>query len=67
MTSTFYELAIGGVFFAPFVTYAGLSLIIILFVRPILHFVGFAKMFSHVSVAELGLYVTILGILVVLF
>ena len=67
MTNTFHELTIGGVLFAPFVTCVVVSLIIVMVIRPILHFVGFAKMFSRPSVAELSLYVSILGILIVLF
>ena len=66
MTGTFHELAIGEVLFAPFVTYAAVSLIIIMVIRPILQFVGFAKMFSRPSLAELSLYVSILGILIAL-
>ena len=34
-------------------------------IRPLLHFVGFSKIFSKPSVAELSL--TILGLLVLLF
>ena len=66
MTQTFRELVIGGVMFAPFVGYAVAALAIILVLRPILHLVGFARIFSHVSVAELSLYVTVLAALVLL-
>ena len=67
MAQTFAELVIGGVLFAPFVTYLAVALIMILALRPVLHAVGFAKMFSHASVAELSLYVTILSLLVLMF
>lgn len=67
MMHTFRELVLGGVFVAPFVTYTLEALFIILVIRPLLHFVGFSKIFSQPSVAELGLYVTILGLLVLLF
>jgi Protein of unknown function (DUF1656) len=67
VTHTFRELVIGGVLLAPVITYAVASLIIILVIRPILHFTGFAKMFSHASIAELSLYVAILGLLIVFF
>jgi hypothetical protein len=67
VTHAFHELVIGGVLLTPAITYAVASLIIILVIRPILHFSGFAKMFSHASIAELSLYVTILGLLIVLF
>ena len=67
MAHTFAELAVGGVLFAPFVTYLAAALVLIVVLRPLLHVVGFAKMFSHASVAELSLYVTILSLLVLLF
>ena len=67
MAHTFPELVVGGVLFAPFVSYLVAALVLIVVLRPLLHVVGFAKMFSHASVAELSLYVTILGLLVLLF
>ena len=67
MMHTFAELVVEGVFFAPFVTYLVGALVLIVVLRPLLHVVGFAKMFSHASVAELSLYVTILSLLVLLF
>jgi hypothetical protein len=67
MSHTFAELAVGGVLFAPFVTYLVAALVLIVVLRPLLHVVGFAKMFSHASIAELSLYVTILSLLVLLF
>ena len=66
MAHIFPELVIGGVLLAPFVTYLVMALIAILVLRPLLHVVGFAKMFSHASIAELSLYVTILGLLMLL-
>jgi Protein of unknown function (DUF1656) len=67
MTHTFRELVIGGVLVAPFILYAVAALVVILTIRPILHLVGFSRIFSHPSVAELGLYVTVLGLLVLFF
>jgi len=67
MTHTFYELVIGGVLVAPFLSYAVAALIVIVVIRPVLHLVGFSRIFSHPSVAELSLYVTVLGLLVLLF
>jgi hypothetical protein len=67
MAHTFVELVVGGVLFAPFVTYLVAALVLIVVLRPLLHVIGFAKMFSHASVAELSLYVTILSLLVLLF
>ena len=67
MAQTFPELAIGGVLLPPFVTYLAMALVVIIVLRPLLHVVGFAKMFSHASVAELSLYVIILSLLVLLF
>ena len=67
MAHTFAELVIEGVLLAPFVTYLVAALVLIVVLRPLLHVVGFAKMFSHASVAEVSLYVTILSLLVLLF
>ena len=67
MAHTFPELVVGGVLFAPFVTYLVAAIVLIVVLRPLLHVVGFAKIFSHASVAELSLYVTILSLLVLLF
>ena len=67
MGHTFAELVVGGVLFAPFVTYLVAALVLIVVLRPLLHVVGFAKIFSHASVAELSLYVTILGLMMLFF
>ena len=67
MAHTFPELVIGGVLLAPFVTYLVMALVVIIVLRPLLHVVGFAKMFSHASIAELSVAVTILGLLMLLF
>ena len=67
MAHTFPELIIGGVLVAPFVTYLVVAFVLIVVLRPLLHVVGFAKIFGHASVAELSLYVTILSLLVLLF
>jgi len=66
MAQTFSELVIGGVLLAPFVTYLVMALVVIIVLRPLLHVVGFAKMFSNASVAELSLGVTVLCLLVLL-
>ena len=63
----FSELIIGDFFIAPFVGYAVTALVIVLALRPILRLCRFEKLFSHPSVAELSLYVTILGLLTVAF
>jgi hypothetical protein len=52
---------------APFVKYLMAALVVIIVLRPLLHVVGFAKMFSHASLAELSLYVTILSLSMLLF
>ncbi|MGV7214678.1 DUF1656 domain-containing protein [Bradyrhizobium sp. UFLA05-112] len=67
MAHTFAELVVGGVLLAPFVTYLVVALVVILALRPLLHVVGFAKVFSHAAIAELSLYVTVLGLLILLF
>lgn len=65
MTHLFYELMVGGVLLAPFVRYAVAALAIFLVLRPVLHLIGFSRLFSHPPIAELSLYVTILGLLTV--
>jgi uncharacterized protein DUF1656 len=65
MTHTFTELVIGGVLVSPFLTYAVMALVIFLLLRPTLRLARFEKIFSHSSVAELSLYVAILGLLTV--
>lgn len=67
MAHSFRELVIGGVLVAPFITYAVAALFIVLLIRPLLRCVGFSRMFSDAAIAELSLYVIILGLLVVLF
>jgi hypothetical protein len=67
MTHTFRELVIGSVLVAPFISYAVAALVVILMIRPVLHWIGFSRIFSHPSIAELSLYVTVLGLLVLLF
>jgi hypothetical protein len=64
---SFSELLIGDVFVAPFISYAVVAFAVILALRPILHLCGFGKLFSHPAVAELSLFVTILGLLTVAF
>lgn len=66
MTHSFNELVIGGVLFAPFVAYAVAALAIILVMRPLLRLIGFESLFSHPSIAELSLYVAVVGTLVLL-
>ncbi|QJP13820.1 DUF1656 domain-containing protein [Starkeya sp. ORNL1] len=63
MMPMFHELVIGGVLVAPIVSYAVAALLIIFLLRPLLHAAGISRMFSHPTVAELGLYVTIFGLI----
>jgi hypothetical protein len=66
VTHTFRELIIGGVLVAPVLSYLLKVIIVIAMLRPILHFIGFSRLFSNPPVAELSLYVAIFGLLVVL-
>jgi hypothetical protein len=66
VTHPFSEVAIGGVLVSPFVAYAVIALIIFLLLRPLLHRLRLAEMFSHPSIAGLSLYVTILGLVTLL-
>jgi len=65
MMHSFSDLVIGSVFVAPFVSYAAMALATLLVLRPILRLCRFEKLFSHPSVAELSLYVIVLGLLTV--
>ena len=67
MMQTYRELVIGGVLVAPIVSYAAIALLVFILLRPLLHLVGFSRLFSNPPVAELSLYVSIFGLLVVLF
>jgi hypothetical protein len=67
MNHPFLELMIGGVLLAPFVRYAVGALAIFLLLRPVLHLLGLPRLFSHPSIAALSLYVTLLGLLTLLF
>jgi hypothetical protein len=67
MAHTFRELVIGGVFVAPFITYAMATLLALLVIRPFLRFVGFSRIFSNAAIAELSLYATALGLVVLFF
>ena len=63
----FSELVLGDVFVAPFLGYAVMALVIFLALRPILHLLRFERLFSRPAIAQLSLYVTILGLLTVVF
>jgi len=67
MTHSFPELVVDGVLIAPLVTYAVATLGMFLVLRPVLHLIRFARLFSHPSIAELSVYVMILGLLTVVF
>ena len=67
MMHAFPELVIGGVLIAPFVSYAGVALVLFLLLRPVLQLVRFEDLFSQPPVALLCVYVAILAMLIVLF
>ena len=67
MMHSYRELVIGGVLVAPIVAYAATALLLFVLLRPLLHVVGFARFFSNPPVAELSLYVTIFGLITLLF
>lgn len=66
MTQSFHELVFGGVLFAPFLAYAVTAFALFLALRPILHLIGFSSIFSHASIAELSLFVTLVAAVVLL-
>ena len=61
------ETNIGGVFMAPILAYMLVALIIYLLLRPILVRLRFARWSWHTPLAETGLYICILSLLVMLF
>ncbi|RAZ91810.1 hypothetical protein DPM33_04815 [Mesorhizobium hawassense] len=67
MAHSFRELVIGGVLVAPFMAYAVAALFVVLLIRPLLSFVGFLRLFSNAAIAELSLYVAILGLIALFF
>ena len=67
MTNTYRELVIGGVLVAPVVSYAATALLIFLLLRPLLHVVGFSRLFSNPALAQISLYISIFGLLALLF
>ena len=67
MTDVFHELIIGGVLVAPIVSYAIVALVLVLLLSPLLHLIGFATYFSRPQVGELSLYVTVFGLLTLLY
>jgi hypothetical protein len=67
MTHSFREVILGGVLLAPLASYAALSLVLFLLLRPVLHGIGFSRFFSNPSLAELSLYVTLFGLLTLFF
>ena len=67
MTNTYRELVIGGVLIAPIVSYAAIALLAFLMLRPLLRYVGFTRIFSSPSLAELCVYVAMFGMLALFF
>jgi hypothetical protein len=67
MTQTYRELVIDGVLVAPLVAYAAVTIVILLVLRPMLHIIGFSRLFSNPPIADLSLFVAIFGLLTVLF
>lgn len=67
MTHSFHEFAVGGILVAPFVTYAVVALFIVFLIRPFLRLAGFSRAFSDAAIAELSLYVSILGLIILFF
>ncbi len=62
----FHDLTIGGVLVSPFVVYAAAALAILLGLRPLLRALRFERVFANPPLAEAGLYVCILALLIVL-
>jgi Protein of unknown function (DUF1656) len=67
MTQTYREFVVGGVLVAPLVAYAAATIVFFLVLRPVLHVIGFSRLFSNPPIAELSLYIGIFGLLTLLF
>ena len=67
MTHTFNDLVIGGVLMAPVLPYALATLVLVFVLRPVLHRIGFSSVFASSPLAELSLYVSLFGLLILLF
>jgi hypothetical protein len=67
MTHTFNDLVIGGVLMAPVLTYALATLVLVFVLRAVLHRIGFSSVFTSSPLAELSLYVSLFGLLILLF
>jgi Protein of unknown function (DUF1656) len=67
MTQTYRELIIGGVLIAPIVSYAAVALLLFLLLRPVLRLLRFSSFFSSPPLAELSLFISIFGLLTLLF
>jgi len=64
--SSFREVEIGGIFVAPMVGNALAAFLILLLLKPLLRRAGFERFFSHPSVAELSIYVSILALVTII-
>ena len=62
----FPELVLGGVFVAPFMSYALVAALLLLLLRPLLRLVRFDTVFENPPLVLLCLYVILLGLLFVL-
>jgi hypothetical protein len=67
MTHVFRELVVGGVLVAPIFLYVIAALVVVLLLRPVLHVIGFSKLFSNQAIAEISLYIAISGFLTLAF
>lgn len=67
MTHTFNDLVVGGVLMAPVLSYALATLVLVFVLRAVLHRIGFSSVFASSPLAELSLYVSLFGLLILLF
>jgi Protein of unknown function (DUF1656) len=65
MAHEFREFTIGGVLFAPFVTYAFAAFWLLIALRPVLRRLGVERIFANPPVVGLGFYLIILAGLIV--
>ncbi|GJE55164.1 MULTISPECIES: DUF1656 domain-containing protein [Methylobacterium] len=62
-----HELQIGGVLLSPFVAYAIGALVILILLRIVFRKIRFSRYVANAPIAEAGLYVCVLALLILLF
>jgi hypothetical protein len=62
----FRELTLDGVLVSPFVAYAAGALLLLVALRPLLRLIRFERVFANPPLAEAGIYLCLLALLIVM-